>query len=95
MEIFIGGLDKDVKEEDVRKVFVEVGEIVDLRVVMNVKIGKNKGFVFLWYVLVVDVKWVLEKFVKVEVFVIVFFVYMFFFEYFLFFVRMLKFFICY
>lgn len=66
-EIFIGGLDKDAKEEDIRKVFSEVGEIVDLRVVMNAKTGKNKGFAFLRYASAEDAKKALEKFNKVEI----------------------------
>lgn len=66
-EIFIGGLDKDAKEEDVRKVFAEAGEIVDLRVVMNAKTGKNKGFAFLRYASAADAKRALEKFAKVEI----------------------------
>ena len=70
-EIFIGGLDKDAKEEDIKKVFAEAGEIVDLRVVMNAKTGKNKGFAFLRYASADDAKRALEKFAKVEVFMLV------------------------
>ncbi|GAB4857222.1 hypothetical protein Ancab_015129 [Ancistrocladus abbreviatus] len=66
-EIFIGGLDKDVKEEDIRKVFEEVGEVLDVRLLMNGKTGKNKGYAFLRYASAIDAKKALEKFSKVEI----------------------------
>ncbi|XP_055961544.1 nucleolin 2-like isoform X1 [Mercurialis annua] len=66
-EIFIGGLHTDAKEEDVRNVFEEVGEIVELRVVFNSKTGKNKGYAFVKYASAVDAKKALEKYAKVEI----------------------------
>ncbi|GMH09713.1 hypothetical protein Nepgr_011554 [Nepenthes gracilis] len=66
-QIFIGGLDKDAKEEDIRKVFEEVGEVVELQLLMNGKTGKNKGYAFLRYASAVDAKRALEKFSKVEI----------------------------
>ncbi|PSS23546.1 Heterogeneous nuclear ribonucleoprotein like, partial [Actinidia chinensis var. chinensis] len=66
-EIFVGGLHKDAKEEDIRKVFQEVGEIVEVRLVMSDKIGKNKGFAFVRYASAADAKNALAKFSSVEV----------------------------
>ncbi|XAR64853.1 hypothetical protein NMG60_11008726 [Bertholletia excelsa] len=66
-EIFVGGLDKDAREEDIRKVFEEVGDIVEVRLVMNDKTGKNKGFAFVRYASAVDAKKALSKFAKVEI----------------------------
>uniref|UniRef100_A0A803N3B6 RRM domain-containing protein n=1 Tax=Chenopodium quinoa TaxID=63459 RepID=A0A803N3B6_CHEQI len=65
-EIFIGRLDKDVKEEDIRKVFAEVGEIVDLKLILNSKTGKK--FAFLRYASAEEAKRALDKFAKVEVY---------------------------
>ncbi|KMT11315.1 hypothetical protein BVRB_5g109960 [Beta vulgaris subsp. vulgaris] len=64
-EIFIGRLDKDAKEEDIRKVYGEAGHIVDLRMMMNSKTGKQ--FAFLRYSSAEEAKRALEKFAKVEI----------------------------
>ncbi|VAH34848.1 unnamed protein product [Triticum turgidum subsp. durum] len=48
-EVFVGGLDKDATESDLRKVFSEVGEITEVRLMMNPVTKKNKGFAFLRY----------------------------------------------
>ncbi|KAL5675338.1 hypothetical protein ACJX0J_011469, partial [Zea mays] len=48
-EIFVGGLDKDATENDLMKVFGEVGEITEVRLMMNPVTKKNKGFAFLRY----------------------------------------------
>uniref|UniRef100_M8BJ40 Heterogeneous nuclear ribonucleoprotein Q n=1 Tax=Aegilops tauschii TaxID=37682 RepID=M8BJ40_AEGTA len=48
-EVFVGGLDKDATESDLRKVFSEVGEITEVRLMMNPVTKKNKGFAFLQY----------------------------------------------
>lgn len=66
-EIFIGGLDKETKEEDIRKVFEEVGEVVEVRLAMSGKTGKNRGFAFVRYALATDAKKALAKYQKVEV----------------------------
>ncbi|XP_059668597.1 nucleolin 2-like isoform X2 [Cornus florida] len=65
-EIFIGGLDKDTKEEDIRKVFEEVGEIVEVRVMMKGRKGKN-GFAFVRFASAADAKNALAKYPKVEI----------------------------
>ncbi|KAL3537096.1 hypothetical protein ACH5RR_000462 [Cinchona calisaya] len=46
-EVFVGGLDKDATEDDLRKVFSEVGEVTEVRLMMNPQTKKNKGFAFL------------------------------------------------
>ncbi|KAG6492970.1 heterogeneous nuclear ribonucleoprotein Q-like [Zingiber officinale] len=46
-EIFVGGLDKDANEDDLKKVFSQVGEITEVRLMMNPVTMKNKGFAFL------------------------------------------------
>ncbi|XP_065852055.1 uncharacterized protein [Euphorbia lathyris] len=66
-EIFIGGLNTDAKEEDVRKVFEAVGDIVEMRLVINTKTGKNKGYAFVRYASAMDAKKALEKYSNVEV----------------------------
>ncbi|GJS29058.1 heterogeneous nuclear ribonucleoprotein Q isoform X1, partial [Tanacetum coccineum] len=46
-KIFVGGLDKDATEEDIRKIFSAVGDVAEVRLMMNAQTKKNKGFVFL------------------------------------------------
>ncbi|KAJ4964529.1 hypothetical protein NE237_016378 [Protea cynaroides] len=46
-EIFVGGLDRDATEEDLRKVFSQVGEVTEVRLMKNPVTHKNKGFAFL------------------------------------------------
>ncbi|XP_019054108.1 PREDICTED: protein gar2-like isoform X2 [Nelumbo nucifera] len=45
-EIFVGGLDRDAVEEDVRIAFESIGEIVEVRLHRNPSTNKNKGFAF-------------------------------------------------
>ncbi|KAJ8764532.1 hypothetical protein K2173_006272 [Erythroxylum novogranatense] len=45
-EIFVGGLDREATEEDVRKVFQNVGDVVEVRLHRNLSINKNKGYAF-------------------------------------------------
>lgn len=46
-EVFVGGLDKDATEDDLRKVFSVVGAVTEVRLMMNPQTKKNKGFAFL------------------------------------------------
>ncbi|KAF8411430.1 hypothetical protein HHK36_003979 [Tetracentron sinense] len=46
-EIFVGGLDRDATEEDLRMVFSQVGEVTEVRLMKNPLTQKNKGFAFL------------------------------------------------
>ncbi|KAI3447354.1 hypothetical protein Pfo_004019 [Paulownia fortunei] len=66
-EIFVGGLDKDTREDDIRKVFEEAGVIVEVRLVMNGKTGKNKGFAFVRFATAADAINALAKYSKVEI----------------------------
>ena len=45
-EIFVGGLDRDATEEDVKKEFEKVGEVVEVRILKDFTTNKNKGFAF-------------------------------------------------
>lgn len=64
-EIFVGGLDKDTKEEEIRKIFEVLGEIKDVTLVNSSK-TKN-AFAFVRYALAADAKKALIKHRKVEV----------------------------
>ncbi|XP_059651662.1 heterogeneous nuclear ribonucleoprotein Q-like [Cornus florida] len=55
-EVFVGGLDKDATEDDLRKVFSEVGEVNEVRLMMNPQTKKNKGFAFLRFATVEQAK---------------------------------------
>lgn len=55
-EVFVGGLDKDATEDDLRKVFAEVGEVTEVRLMMNSQTKKNKGFAFLRFATVEQAK---------------------------------------
>lgn len=46
-EVFVGGLDRDATDEDLRKVFGQVGEVTEVRLMWNPLTHKNKGFAFL------------------------------------------------
>ncbi|CAM8937979.1 unnamed protein product [Rhodiola kirilowii] len=46
-EVFVGGLDKDATEDDLKKVFSVVGEITEVRLMKNPLTKRNKGFAFL------------------------------------------------
>ncbi|XP_020582085.1 nucleolin-like [Phalaenopsis equestris] len=45
-EIFVGGLDRDAVEDDLRKAFEKVGEVVEVRLHKDFATNKNKGFAF-------------------------------------------------
>ncbi|XP_056169644.1 uncharacterized protein LOC115684686 isoform X2 [Syzygium oleosum] len=45
-EIFVGGLDRDAVEEDVRRVFERIGEIIEIRLHKDFSTNKNKGYAF-------------------------------------------------
>lgn len=46
LEIFVGGLDRDVVEEDIKRVFQHAGEVVDVRLYRDPTTNKNKGYAF-------------------------------------------------
>ncbi|XP_057496454.1 heterogeneous nuclear ribonucleoprotein Q-like [Actinidia eriantha] len=55
-EVFVGGLDKDATEDDLRKVFGGVGELTEVRLMMNNQTKKNKGFAFLRFATIEQAK---------------------------------------
>ncbi|KAJ7518529.1 hypothetical protein O6H91_21G072900 [Diphasiastrum complanatum] len=48
-EVFIGGLNKEATEEEIRAVFEKVGKVSEIRLIRNLKSGKNKGYAFVRY----------------------------------------------
>lgn len=55
-EVFVGGLNKDATEDDLMKVFSQVGKITEVRLMMNPQTKKNKGFAFLRFATVEEAK---------------------------------------
>ena len=49
LEVFVGGLDKDITEEDLSSVFKKVGDVLEVRLMKNPQTGKNKGYAFIRY----------------------------------------------
>lgn len=45
-EIFLGGLDRDATEEEVKRFFQNVGEVVEVRMNKELPSNKNKGYAF-------------------------------------------------
>lgn len=46
LEVFVGGLDRDAVEEDLKRVFQHVGEVIDVRMHRELSTNKNKGYAF-------------------------------------------------
>ncbi|KAK1273590.1 Polyadenylate-binding protein RBP47B [Acorus gramineus] len=46
LEIFVGGLERNAMEEDVKKAFEKVGDVVEVRLHKDLATNKNKGFAF-------------------------------------------------
>ncbi|KAI5070944.1 hypothetical protein GOP47_0013195 [Adiantum capillus-veneris] len=46
LEVFVGGLDKDATEDDIKAAFQPVGGVMEVRLMMNPATGKNKGYAF-------------------------------------------------
>ena len=47
MKIYIGQLPYDVNESELKELFTEFGEIVDVNLIMDHYSGRSKGFAFL------------------------------------------------
>jgi len=47
--LFVGGIPWSVEEDQLRKDFSECGEIVDLKLMMDMETGKSKGIAFITY----------------------------------------------
>lgn len=65
-EIFVGGLDRNTQEDDIRKVFGEAGVIMEIRLMMS-NSGKNRGYAFVRFATAADAKNALENYSKVKV----------------------------
>ncbi|KAH9322961.1 hypothetical protein KI387_017600, partial [Taxus chinensis] len=61
LEVFVGGLDKDAVEEDLRKVFTQVGEVVEVRLLRNPITNKNKGFAFVGFATTEEAKHAVDE----------------------------------
>ncbi|GKB24363.1 nucleotide-binding alpha-beta plait domain-containing protein [Tanacetum coccineum] len=48
-KIFVHGLDKETKEDDIRKVFEKIGEVIEVKLITNFNSGKSRGFGFVRY----------------------------------------------
>lgn len=66
-KIFIHGLDEKIKEKDIRKVFEEIGEVVEVKLITNFNTGKSRGFGFIRYASADLANMALTKFHNVEV----------------------------
>ncbi|KAM0840712.1 hypothetical protein ACQ4PT_059481 [Festuca glaucescens] len=66
-EVFVGGLDRDAKEEDVRAVFGKAGEITQVRMIMDGRTRGNKGYCFVQYREAAQAKNAIAKFGKVKI----------------------------
>ncbi|KAH7441321.1 hypothetical protein KP509_03G033700 [Ceratopteris richardii] len=66
-EVFVGGLDKDATEEDVRKTFEEVGEVVEVRLMRHPQTGKNKGYAFVRFATVDQAKRAATEFERTKI----------------------------
>ncbi|GMH24017.1 hypothetical protein Nepgr_025860 [Nepenthes gracilis] len=49
LEVFVGGLDREVVEDDVKKAFEKVGEVVEVRLLKDPSTNKNRGFAFVTF----------------------------------------------
>lgn len=66
-KIFIHGLDKQTNEEDIRKVFEEVGDVVQVKIIRNYRSGKSRGCGFIRYSSAEFAKLALKKYNNVEI----------------------------
>lgn len=56
LEVFVGGLDKNASDDDVKKAFEVVGEVVEVRITRHPQTGKNKGYAFVRFATVEQAK---------------------------------------
>jgi RNA recognition motif-containing protein len=65
--VFVGGLDKDTTEEDLKSLFQQVGDVVEVRLMRNSQTGKNKGYAFIRYATTAMAKRAAEELQHIEV----------------------------
>lgn len=66
-EVFVGGLDRDAKEKDVRAVFAKAGAITEVRMIMDHCTQKNKGYCFVRYRNAAQAKKAIAEFGNVKI----------------------------
>ncbi|KAG0541868.1 hypothetical protein BDA96_02G053700 [Sorghum bicolor] len=66
-EVFVGGLNRDAKEEDVRAVLSVAGEITEVRMIMEATTKKNKGYCFVRYREPAQARKAIAKFSNVKI----------------------------
>ena len=66
-EVFVGGLHRDAEENDLKRVFSEIGEIVEIRLVKNPHTQKNRGFGFVRFATIQQAKQAVAKFKNLHV----------------------------
>ncbi|CAK9259503.1 unnamed protein product [Sphagnum jensenii] len=67
LEVFVGGLDKDTTEEDLKRLFQQVGDVVEVRLMRNSQTGKNKGYAFIRYATTAMAKRAAEELQHIEI----------------------------
>ncbi|KAJ7564328.1 hypothetical protein O6H91_02G013000 [Diphasiastrum complanatum] len=67
LEVFVGGLDKEVTEEELRNVFQKVGDVTEIRLMVNSHTGKNKGYAFVRYANAAQAKRATEELEHVQI----------------------------
>lgn len=67
LEVFVGGLDKEASEDDLRLVFEKVGEITELRLMKDLQTGKNKGYAFVRYATLDEAKRAVKELARTEI----------------------------
>lgn len=67
LEIYVGGLDKDTTEEELKSLFEKAGEVVQVRLMRNPQTGKNKGYAFIRYASAAMAKRAAEELGVIEV----------------------------
>ncbi len=46
MNLFVSGLGRNITEQELRKMFLEFGMVVKIKLVVDIKTGTSKGFAF-------------------------------------------------
>lgn len=72
LEVFVGGLDRETTEVDLREVFSQVGDITEVRLLMNPLTNKNKGFAFIRFATVEQARSALNDLKRPTVFIFYF-----------------------
>ncbi|CAD6220918.1 unnamed protein product [Miscanthus lutarioriparius] len=66
-EVFVGGLSRDTKEEDVRAALSVAGDITEVRMILDATMKKNKGYCFVRYCESAQARKAIAKFSNVKI----------------------------